>query len=221
MSILTVRRIILIYHFLTNDTVLLVLDMRKRLACRLYLILIDLSRSVGSLQQGQNILDVTVRWRYVNLLQIFNHLTLPSLANLTNLAVHERRPHLIAAFSTDLTPQGKVMVDSDIIETLHMDLIKFPWLMLAQLSVSKILFNSIRADDARPESRIRILDVLRALVAYLAELGDLVEKVGVLVAVQIHLVCQRFLEIVSTEGGILVRSLFLHNKSKYYGLNKG
>ena len=183
MSILTVRRLILIYHFLTDDTVLLALDMRTRLACRLYLILIHVSGSIGSLQQGQNILDVAVRWRYVNLLQIFNHLTFPSLANLTYLAVHKRRPHLITAFSTDLTAQGKVMFDSGIIETLHMYLIKLSKLMLTQLSVSKILFNGIRADDARPESRIRILDDLRALVAYLAELADLVEKVGVLIAV--------------------------------------
>lgn len=104
MGVLAVTGIILIDHFLTNYTVLLPRHLGTRLASRFYLIFIHLSRSIGNLKQSKDILDVAVGRRDVDLLQIFDHLTFPPLANLTNLAVHKGRPHLVAALTTDLTP---------------------------------------------------------------------------------------------------------------------
>jgi hypothetical protein len=89
------------------------------------------------------------------------------------------------------------VIDCRIIEAFHVYLVELPYLVLTELSVSEVLFYGIRADDAWTDAGVGIFDDLRALVANFAELGDLVQKVGVLVAVQVHLVCQRFLEIVS------------------------
>ena len=104
MGVLAITRIILIDHFLIDYTVLLPQNLRTRLASRFYLIFIHLRRCVGSLKQSKDILDVAVGRRDVHLLQILNHLAFPPLANLTNLAVHKRRPHLVAALTADLTP---------------------------------------------------------------------------------------------------------------------
>lgn len=89
------------------------------------------------------------------------------------------------------------MIDRRIIEAFHVYLVELSYLVLAELSVSEVLFDGIGADDAGADAGVRIFDDLRALIANFAELGDPVQKVGVLVAVQLHLVRQRFLEIVS------------------------
>lgn len=89
------------------------------------------------------------------------------------------------------------MIDRRIIEAFHVYLVELSYLVLAELSVSEVLLYGIGADDAGADAGVRIFDDLRALIANFAELGDPVQKVGVLVAVQLHLVRQRFLEIVS------------------------
>lgn len=129
-----------------------------------------------------------IRRRDENFLQIPYNISFSALANLADLAIHEGSPHLIGALLADGAPERDIVVDSGISEALDLHLIELPDLVLAQLAILEILLDGIRADDAVSVPAVGIFDDLRALVADLAELGDLVEERGVLVAGEVDLV---------------------------------
>lgn len=69
------------------------------------------------------------------------------------------------------------MIDSLISQAFDLHLIELSYLMLAKLAIFEILLDGIRTDDAVTVAAIGIFDDLGALVADLAELGDLMEEV--------------------------------------------
>lgn len=152
--------------------------------------------------------------RNEHLLQILNHFILPSLADLANLAVEEGGPYLITTLLADLTPEWHIMVNRRIIQAFDVYLIELPNLMLAQLPILEVLLDAIRANNAGTLTGIRILDDLRALVADLTELGDAVHQPMLLVTVQLDLIGQALLEVMTAERWILIQHLCWHlNKS--------
>lgn len=106
-----VFRVELVDHLLRDDLILFPRHCRNGFAGGLYLVLVDFLRCVCGLQECENVLDVAVRGRDEDLLQIFDDLVFPPFADLANLAVHEGRPHLVAALLADFTPEGHVMID--------------------------------------------------------------------------------------------------------------
>lgn len=93
--------------------------------------------------------------------------------------------------------------------------------MLAKLSLCEVLLDGLIADDTVPIARVRIFDDLRALVADLSELADLVEHRWILVAGQVHLIGQALLEIVAAESGIFVMDLAGHQTNPNIIIYKG
>jgi hypothetical protein len=186
--ILAVARIILIYHLLRDGRALLPYHPRQGLTRRFYLILICLSRGIGSLQQREDILDMRIGRRYEDLLQISNNISFSSFTDLANLAIHKGSPHLISTLLADGASERDIMVDRRISQALDLYFIELPDLMLAQLTILEILLDSIRTNDAVSVPAVGIFDDLGALVADLAELGDLVQKGWVLVAMKVDLV---------------------------------
>lgn len=157
---------------------------------------------------------MTVGRRNEHLLQILDHFILPSLTDLTNLAVEEGRPHLITAFLANLTPEGYIMVNRRIIQAFDVYLIELSNLMLAELPILEVLLNAISANNASALTSIRILDDLGALVADLSELGDAVDQPMLLIAVQLYLVGQALLEVMAAKRWVLIQHLCWHsNKS--------
>lgn len=147
--------------------------------------------------------------RNKDFLHVPDNFVLLPLTDLAGLAVHESGPQLVAAPLADCFFEGNIMRVGGVIETLDVDVLKLPVLMLAELSIGQVLLDGIVADDAGLLVLVRILDDVGALVADLAELADAVGQLGSVAAGELHLVGETLVEIVAAQRTVLV-ALFTH-----------
>lgn len=138
MGVLPVACIVLLHQLARHYPVLATLHLRLRLAGRLDLVFEVFRRCVSGCQQSQHVLDVAVGRGNEDLLQILEHLSLPALADLAGLAVHECGSNFVTAFPADAAGEGYVMGGRGVVEALDVYLIVLADVVLAEFSIAEV-----------------------------------------------------------------------------------